>query len=97
MTAHGLDEGDRQALLSAYGHKVNEKMVRNCPPGTLVFNDVEHMNVRQIDINDSFGHEELMRESYWFRESIFITLCKGDPPNPFRASLGAGKNCLDAT
>ena len=46
MTAHGLDEGDRQALLSAYGHKVNEKMVRNCPPGTLVFNDVEHMNVR---------------------------------------------------
>ena len=50
MTAHGLDEGDRQALLSAYGHKVNEKMVRNCPPGTLVFNDVEHMNVRQIDI-----------------------------------------------
>ena len=50
VTAHGLDEGDRQALLSAYGHKVNEKMVRNCPPGTLVFNDVEHMNVRQIDI-----------------------------------------------
>ena len=37
-----------------------------------------------------------MRESYWFRESIFITLRQGHPRNPFRTRLGAGKNCLDA-
>ena len=45
MTAHGLDEGDRKALLDVYGHKINERMMRNCPRGTLIFNDVEHMNV----------------------------------------------------
>jgi len=48
VTAHGLDEGDRQALLSAYAHKVNERMVRNCPRGTLIFNDVERMNILNV-------------------------------------------------
>ena len=38
-----------------------------------------------------------MRESYWFRESIFITLRQGHPRNPFRTRLGAGKNAIDAT
>ena len=45
VTVHGLDEGDRKALADAYAHKVNEKMTRSAAPGTMVFNDVEHMNV----------------------------------------------------
>ena len=45
VTVHGLDAGDRAALLSKLGSKVNEKIMRNCPPETLVFNDVEHMSV----------------------------------------------------
>ena len=72
MTAHGLDEGDRQALLSAYGHKVNEKMVRNCPPGTLVFNDVEHMNVRPYH---KIGK---IRAKYVYIRSISMESFKGN-------------------
>jgi hypothetical protein len=46
VTVHGLDAGDRKALLDVYAHKVNDKMCRNAPPGTLIFNNIEHMNVR---------------------------------------------------
>ena len=51
VTVHGLDLGDREALLNVYGHKINEKLTRNAPLGTLVFNDVEHMNVSLIVFN----------------------------------------------
>ena len=57
VTAHGLDEGDRKALLDVYGHKINERMMRNCPRGTLIFNDVEHMNVSWLRVKLEQGSD----------------------------------------
>lgn len=56
VTVHGLDEGDRYALISACGHKVNRRMARGLTPSTLVFNDVEHINILNVlTIERGFG------------------------------------------
>ena len=44
VTLHGLDNGDRQALLSLFGDKVNTKV--NQGVTSMVVKEVEHMNVR---------------------------------------------------
>ena len=43
VTLHGLDAGDRNALLEAFGEKVNPKVGEN--PGSMAIMGVEHMNV----------------------------------------------------